>query len=685
MLKLTSHFSTYRSTLLLLLCVVSVYAVTCYQRYTGYQYWMQHKDEAVVEHVTAMSGLDSYYWLRMAKEVDKGNLGKRRPDPLKGYPDGALLAYKDTPSLLAHFISFGKNFTGGDYYKSGLMLIPLLAGLFVFPLCFYFYRLGYGASAVLGGLVGAFSPAYYARTKTGRIDTDLLNLFFPIAAACFMLPISRDKGWTANVCLAIGAGLMMNLFSRWYQQPSFILVYFAALAVYLIFSRLAWKQVPVLLAAFLLACGPEHVMQSIGSLQIFLKAYVSPPPTGLVAWPNVLTTVGEAQQRGVMATLLKVHGFLPLVAAGLVGLCYLALRHFRQMVPIAPLILIGCWSLFGPSRFAMYLAPFIGVGAGVLVELAIASVSRKTALPLQRAPTISLAAVSLLFVATTAYTGLPKQPSVEIDAPTTRALLDIKNIVPSYSAMFTPYWEYGYPLMDIGEFGTYHDGGLQGGMRSTLSAMAMMSPRQEDMVSLLGYVEHHGFKGLVATINDEKLSAAEMQSLVFESSLTFPGDNVYVLYLEKMIWKVFSLSKLGIWDFAKRQSKPTEYVEIHCFSMVNDVMTCRDGTIDLNRGVMNDGSVDVPLRAALFVDDGYVIDRRDYERAEGYYLQVLMKKGKVYLILVADGTLFRSTFNQQYLLGYYDNRYFAEVYNNFPVARVFKVKQTGRKESGETR
>jgi dolichyl-diphosphooligosaccharide--protein glycosyltransferase len=85
--------------------------------------------------------------------------------------------------------------------------------------------------------------------------------------------------------------------------------------------------------------------------------------------------------------------------------------------------------------------------------------------------------------------------------------------------------------------------------------------------------------------------------------------------------------------------------------------------------------VDVPLRAALFVDNGYVVERFDYDRDEGYYLQVLEKNGKVFRILVADEQLFRTNFNQQYLLGYYDRRYFEEVYNDFPVARVLKVKK----------
>ena len=130
----------------------------------------------------------------------------------------------------------------------------------------------------------------------------------------------------------------------------------------------------------------------------------------------------------------------------------------------------------------------------------------------------------------------------------------------------------------------------------------------------------------------------------------------------------------GTWDFKTRQSEKLDYVLLHCYSMVNDVLQCSDGTVDLNRGFMNDGSVDIPLRASYFINDGYVTDRREFGHEEGYYLQVLMKKGKVHAIFVAEERLFRTNFNQQFLLGNFDRRYFEEVYNDFPVARVLKVK-----------
>ena len=672
-----------RASLLIFIFILAVYGLSCYQREADYRYWMENPQDYVVDRVTAMSGMDSYYWLKMARELDNGTLGKGMPDPRKGYPDLVPFAIKDSPGLLAQFISLSKNFTGGDYYRAGLLLVTILAGLFVFPLFFYFNRLGFGASAVLGGLIGSFSQAYYGRTKMGRVDTDLLNIFFPLVAACFILLINREKTWRTNICLATGAGITMYLHTWWYQVPAFILVFLFVMAVHLVIGRVPWKQIVPILLVFLLMSGPEYVLQSMEALRTFLRVYVSPPPTGQIAWPNIMEIISEAKVRGTETTLKELHGLLPMVFAGFGGLIYLYLRRFRQMIPVTPLIILGIWSLRGPHRFAMYLAPFIGIGVGVLIELLLQFAGKKIRIKPLVVSSVSIALMVILFFSTAGYTRFSAKTPPIIPAATTRALLDIKSILPQHSAMFTPFWEYGYPLMEIGDFATYHDGGLHGGMRSTLISRAMVSTRQEEMVSLLSYLEDYGFNQLNSQIRKENLTADKMLELVFAYPGGFRGNNVYVLYLDDPIWKFFAASKLGTWDFEQRKNDPMDYVELNCFSLVNNIMTCHDGTIDLNRGFMNDGTTDIPLRAVLFINDGYVKERKDFRPNEGYYLQVLMRNGKVYMILVADERLFHTNFNQQYLLGNYDKRYFEEVYNNFPIARVLKVKRTEEEQTKE--
>ncbi|MDX2481397.1 MAG: STT3 domain-containing protein, partial [Desulfuromusa sp.] len=577
--KVQNFFSNYRACLLLFVGILIVYGLSYYQRQADYNnFWMENQQDYVAENVTLLTSLDSYYWLKMAREFDKGTIGKGLKNPTKGYPDLQILAIKDTPSLLAVLISFAKNFTADDYYLAGIFLVPILSGLFVFPLFFYFSRLGFGASAILGGLIGTFGHAYYDRTMMGRIDTDLLNTFFPLAIACFILPISREKTGRANILLAAGAGLMMYLFTWWYQQASFIFIYFLVLMVYLIFSRVRWKISVAALVVFLLLSGPEHVSQILESFMVFLKAYVSPPPTGGVAWPNILDTVAEAKVRSLQTRLNMLHGFNPLVYAGFIGLLYLCLRRFRQMIPLAPLLALGAWAMVGPNRFVMYLSPLIGVGAGVLLEELIRYIGGKAHLPKALVPVVSMVLFFVLFFSTATQTGFYAHAGPIVSASTVGAMLDIKRAVPRNSAMFTPFWEYGYTLMEVGDFATYHDGGLQGGMRTTLIAKAMTSNRQEEMVSLLAYLEDYGFNQLGSRIRREKLSGEQMMDLVFSYPGGFKGENVYVLYFEDMIVKFPPMSKFGTWDFEKRKSEMMDYVEIHCFSMVDNIMRCMDGT-----------------------------------------------------------------------------------------------------------
>jgi undecaprenyl-diphosphooligosaccharide--protein glycosyltransferase len=683
---MTFSLTNNRKVLLVFLSILLVYGISFYKRQADYQSWMQDSKDYVVDHVTAMMDMDPYYWLKMAQELDEGHLGKGKADSLRGYPDRVPFVLKGRqPSLLAHLISLNKNFTGGDYYRAGLLLIPILAGLFVFPLYFYFKRLGFGASAVLGGLIGSFSTAYYMRTMMGRVDTDLLNIFFPLAVGCFILPISKEKSLRANLSLAGGAGLTMYLFTWWYQQPSFILVYLFFLTVYLLAGRVQWKQILLILPVFLLACGPHYVLQTLQSLRTFLFAYVSPPPTGRIVWPDIMPTIIEAEKRGIWATLHRLDGFLPLDFAGIAGLLYLYLRRFREMIPVTPLILLGAWSLVGPVRFSMYLAPLIGIGVGVLIELLMKYVGGKAGF---RPLLVSLSSITLMFIlffSTVGYTAFYSSSPPIISAPETRAILDIKKIVPKHSAMFTPFWEFGYPLMEIGDFATYHDGGLQGGMRSTLTAKAMISTSQKKMVSMLSYLQDYGFNHLASVVSKDRLSAKQMMNLVFNYPGGFRGDNVYVIFLQDMLWKVSSMSHFGTWDFNRKKGDSMDYVQLNCFSSSNNVMRCMDGTIDLNRGYMNDGTEDIPLRAALLVNDGYVVNRQDYDHGDdtGYYLQVLMKNNKIRMILVAGDRLFHTNFNQQFLLGNYDKRYFEEVYNNVPMGRVLKVKKV--ETDGSTR
>jgi dolichyl-diphosphooligosaccharide--protein glycosyltransferase len=503
----------------------------------------------------------------------------------------------------------------------------------------------------------------------------MLNTFFPMVVSALIVLINRERSFRANLLLAVGAGAAMYLFNWWYQQPAFFLIYLLFIAAYLFLLRFPWKQAGWLLLAFTLASGPQYVLESVASVQVFLNAYFFPKLSGQIVWPDILTTITEAQRQDLATNLRRLHGFLPVVFAGLAGLIALFALRWKRLLPIAPLILIGLWSLTGPRRFSMYLAPFIGIGVGVLIELLVRTIGERLQLRPLVLPVVSVALMAAVFFSTSGYTAYNVIPGAIPTAATTRAFLEIKRLVPKHSAMFT-WWDQGYPLMDIGGFATYHDGALHGYSRTTLTAKALVSPRQEEMVSLLSYLEDYGFAPLQERIENGNLSGDRMMELVFKHPPDFRGENVHVLYVENMLQSFRGISVFGTWDFNRQTSEPMQYDDLSCFSLIDNILSCQEVKADLNRGIISDNIDSLPLKAVLFIDDGYVVNRIDYPHQEGHYLQILRRKGRVIKVQVLEERLFLTNFNQQYLLGNYDRRYFEEVYNNFPVARVLRVKKT---------
>ena len=666
-------FSIKKPAFLIFLCIAAVYGLAYYKRQASYAYWMENRDVYVVENVTAMSTMDAYGWIKTARDLDEGRLGKGLDDPTRGYPD--LTGYPESASLLPRLISLSRNFTNGDYYTAGLMLIPLLAGLFVFPLFVYFNTLGFGPSAILGALIGSFSMSYYARSAMGRVDTDLMNLFFPMAVSALIVLIQRERETYLNLLAATGAGISMFLFIWWYQQPQFFLVYLFFIGLYLVCIRLPWKQTLFILLAFTIASGPGNVYLSIDSLINFFVAYFFPRQTGQVVWPEVMGVIQEVQSLDSITKLKILHGFLPITIVGLVGILYLYITCFKKMLPVSPLILIGLWSLFGPMRFTMYLAPFIGIGVGALLEVLARKIGGRFSLSTYTLSLVSTFLMLAVFFSTITYTGFNYIPAPSLSAATTKAFLEIKRIVPRHSAMFSS-WSYGYPLMEIGEFATYQDNSSPGGMRSTLIAKAFTSPRQEDMVALISTLEDYGFNGLQKLVTKDNLSGDQMMNLVVNHPRMIEKDNIYILYTDNMIESIAGISTFGTWDFDAKTSSPMTYSNLHYFAHSENTISCKEGKIDLDKGTISDGETIVPLKAALFVRDGSTVDRFDYAVGKGVFLQVLLGNGQLPQLQVLEEPLFLSNFNQQYILGNYDRRFFEEVYREFPVARVLKVKKS---------
>lgn len=197
----------------LLFCIL----LSAGMRFQQYKTWGENTAAYFVGKRPMMTTLDAPYYLRTAREYNEGVYGQKVF--LRGYPDSihrlgsegvsvpvefhdedkhegvalpTAVHYQDVP-LLSYLIAHLVPFFNFNYYLAGTLLVPVLASLFVLPLGIYFFRIGVPVFGLLGGLIGTFAGGYYMRSSIGRIDTDMLNLFFPVLASLLILLAGKAK------------------------------------------------------------------------------------------------------------------------------------------------------------------------------------------------------------------------------------------------------------------------------------------------------------------------------------------------------------------------------------------------------------------------------------------------------------------------------------------------------------
>ena len=228
----------------LLIC----FAVSAGVRYQQFETWKKAPTVYFVDERPLMTTLDAPYWLRLAREYNDVKFGgealqrKKRDKAEQSKKTESIPAefldhspsssgtseinYHDVP-LLSYLIAHLTPFFNNNYYLTGTLLIPVLASLFLLPLGIYFFLIGVPVSGILGGLIGTFAGGYYMRSSIGRIDTDMLNLFFPVLTGLFILLASRARSERSVLIYSAGSGLSLFFFEWWYEKPGFTLAFFA--------------------------------------------------------------------------------------------------------------------------------------------------------------------------------------------------------------------------------------------------------------------------------------------------------------------------------------------------------------------------------------------------------------------------------------------------------------------------
>lgn len=646
--------------------------------------------EAIYPTVPIFNSLDSPYYVALAQAINTNTLTEYEQH--RSYPDRLGLSspapswheYLKVP-LLSRILAWASRALNADPYKIANHLIPVLAILFIIPLALYFFRVGLPVVGLMGGLITSYGLGYLVRTSIGRIDTDLLNLFFPLLASLILLSFHQSQKKRFLDPHSIMLGITFFFFMWWNPKSVFLLLYVPIFILFLCLKKMSWRAGLVNLVVVVLLTGPHYFMQVSSDLHYILGFYFraafpswqaaqSAASTGTIVFPNVaetITEVGLTNPNELMVTQVN-HVFWGWL--GLALFVWWALRNWRLALPLLPLFLIGIASIKLGKRFSIYLIPFLGIGLGI-------GLTRLTTLIPQLRNYFAKSAKGELIGQLVRYTigivlalaVIPSRahsymPNLSVPAEVVQAYELILKHTPQDSVILN-WWDPGYILLERTGRYVFHDGGTQGTPRTYLIARALTSSSPMELSQTIQFIATQGLAGI-----EKNQGSLDQLKQAIQQNTTQPSHSIYAFLAWDTVPIMTTLHYLGRWDFEKKASRHNGFGPLQCRTKRGAVLDCQGRTINLETGDMNGRK----LKRAVWVNQGRVTTEKTYQGTTALTVEILEIEeragNKSLLVLLMDESIYRTNFNQMFVLGRFDPTLFEEVVIQYPVARLFRFK-----------
>ena len=335
------------------------YGFSIFVGYEQYKAWKTTPTKYFANETPMMTTLDSYFWVRWAKEYKEEGSIQKGKDLLRYFPDGKNKQHPIPP--ISYLISKVAPAFEDNYYRAGLFLMMALSGAFIFPLAFYFFFTGFPIAGILGGLIGTVSYEYLIRTGIGRIDTDSLMLFFMFSVSVFVLKASQARKLFPIFIYSGLGGAFTYLLALWWGKSAytvpFLVILFLSLLLHLQSSerqlvtkfraisnsgRLPFYNNLIISALasvvfFVCAIGMNVSdllrVELLGKVSYYLGNYIQLGDEPLllsdggVTMPKVLKTIKETKTLPIETTLSHLTTSPILSAVGLIGFLIFLFRY----------------------------------------------------------------------------------------------------------------------------------------------------------------------------------------------------------------------------------------------------------------------------------------------------------------------------------------------------------------------
>ena len=512
------------------------------------QYDTWHGDPSLASSDSAFlfSTTDAPYFLRLGGALKRGE-SNAEFESLLAYPDNKRLA-EQTPEafnttalpLLSRLIALlSPTDRPADLLRAGNQLVIACAAVTAILIVLTFAATGHGLPGAVAAAGSGLSSAYLVRSAAGRIDTDMLNL--GLLYITFGAAIMAGRASTARSTLlwCIGAGGLARLFLAWYDRPQLIWLALAAL----IWLLAVCRKGPLVLAGgtvlFIAVSG-------MGFFNPFASGYLTDTlDMSAFTLPNTLSTITEAANISLAATILQATSSLEIGLVCLVGLAFWAVRHPVMAVAMSPLLGLALLNFIIGNRFIFYATPMLWFGLGYFLTILASYIqqsifSTHPASWRQAILQAGAAVLGLMVVWTNTPTKYVPRPTFSKEV--LAGFAAINGQYDAESTAVATWWDYGYASTFLNNLPVLHYGGAVNTATTHFVARALLDRDQTASVGTLKFLAREGSSGIRSFDRLQDLEAA------FAEAGNLPSPDIMLVVTRQMAGWMGSISRIGNWD-----------------------------------------------------------------------------------------------------------------------------------------
>jgi dolichyl-diphosphooligosaccharide--protein glycosyltransferase len=344
-------------------------------------------------------------------------------------------------------------------------------------------------------------------------------------------------------------------------------------------------------------------------------------------------------------------------------------------VALLPILALSVLALWSARRFAIYLAPLAGLGWGFLFSAFARCVVRTTSerrLRFVEAATYGVATLGFLLLL--GRTGFDAKPNTPVPREFISSLSTLREHLEPDAAILTS-WGWGYVVADVTGAATFDDGQSPDPIVQYLYSRAITGDDPEELARIAGFLGSHDRDVLHGLFDDRSNPEAGLTSI---AEVQFPVPvAVHLLFYRREVLQFALHFRNGQWDFKSGRGRVEGYDVRRCKRTGETTFTCikagaQSLMVDTEKGTIGGRP---SLRRCVMIRDGVVQREIEYPNQGNRVLQLIDRgRGGNREGQFLPDAVYRSNFNQMYMLGKYDPTRFEEIYNDFPETRTFRLK-----------